>query len=217
MDKLLFFQSLYFLQFNNLLVGNNNIIQFYNGWNVINFKFFINIYQKTIPNQYYEVSSPETFKLTTLDTNFIRNAGSTLSFLTIFTILFFLYCISLVLNKKYKDKGRMLLNIYRSVFDFCCVDLLYWAFANLMYSSSGFIIDPTFYQNNKIISAVCIAFIALYACILFYFYRIAEIHIFKKFFVCLILAASAYDKQGFVSLLILIIALYGFIKYKRGN
>lgn len=78
-------QTYYFFQFVNILAGNT-LSQFYYGWRWMHGGFFRNFWADTIPGGYYELYAPESYKLTNLDANFIRNAGFSLSLLVVFLI-----------------------------------------------------------------------------------------------------------------------------------
>lgn len=76
-------QTFYFFQFANLLSGQP-LSQYYYGWRWMHGGFFRNFWKYTIPSGYYEESAPESYKLTNLDANFIRNAGFSLSLFAVF-------------------------------------------------------------------------------------------------------------------------------------
>ncbi len=77
MDNLIILvQSIYFFSFVKILVGKL-LAQFYYGWIFAHAGFFPNFF--TIPNGYREDGAPISYKLATLDANFIRNAGFTVS------------------------------------------------------------------------------------------------------------------------------------------
>lgn len=78
-------QTYYYFQFVNLLVGNT-LSQFYYGWRWSHGGFFRNFWINTIPGNYYELNAPEPYKLTNVDTNFIRNAGFSLSLFAVFLV-----------------------------------------------------------------------------------------------------------------------------------
>jgi hypothetical protein len=77
MDNLIILvQSIYYFSFVKILVGKL-LAQFYYGWIFSLAGFFPSFF--TIPNGYREDAAPISYKLATLDANFIRNAGFTIS------------------------------------------------------------------------------------------------------------------------------------------
>lgn len=83
-NLLILAQTYYFFQFVNLFTGNY-LSQFYYGWKWAHGRFFTNFWGgSTIPDSYYEHNVPEPYKLISLDTTFIRNAGFSLSLFAVF-------------------------------------------------------------------------------------------------------------------------------------
>jgi hypothetical protein len=76
-------QTIYFFSFVQLLVGKL-LAQFYYGWIFTHLGFFPNFFTNTIPSNYYEPNAPNSYKLATLDTNIVRNAGFAFSLIIIF-------------------------------------------------------------------------------------------------------------------------------------
>lgn len=98
-NVLILAQTFYFFQFVNLLTGNY-LSQFYYGWRYSHGGFFTNFWGRTIPSGYFEESAPEPYKLCSFDTNFIRNAGFSLSLFAVFLAAWLLVTLIVVfLNK----------------------------------------------------------------------------------------------------------------------
>lgn len=91
-------QTYYFFQFVNLLAGNT-LSQFYYGWRWMHGGYFRSFWFNTIPGGYYEIDAPETYKLTTLDANFIRNAGFSLSMFAVFLVSLAIISLIIVIVK----------------------------------------------------------------------------------------------------------------------
>lgn len=73
-NTLILAQTLYFFSFVKLLVGQL-LSQFYYGWLFSMFGFFPNFFTSTIPSNYVELAAPNSYKLSTMDANIVRNAG----------------------------------------------------------------------------------------------------------------------------------------------
>ena len=92
-------QTYYFFQFVNLLAGNT-LSQFYYGWRWMHGGFFRNFWKYTIPGDYYELNAPEPYKLTNADSNFIRNAGFSLSILSVFLVAWAIISFIVIIVRK---------------------------------------------------------------------------------------------------------------------
>jgi len=82
-NTLILAQAIYFFSFVQLLVGKL-LSQFYYGWLFSMFGFFPNFFVKLIPSNYVELAAPNSYKLSTMDANFIRNAGWAISLFLVF-------------------------------------------------------------------------------------------------------------------------------------
>jgi hypothetical protein len=84
MDNLIIFcQSIFFFLFNRIIVGNP-IAQFYYGWSWAHLDFFPNYFE---PELKYTEPTVTPYALYNLDANFIRNAGSSISLLVTFLLI----------------------------------------------------------------------------------------------------------------------------------
>lgn len=92
-------QTYYYFQFVNLLTGNT-LSQFYYGWRWMHGGFFRNFWKYTVPAGFYEINAPESYKLTNLDANFIRNAGFSLSILAVFLVSWLIVSFIVVIINK---------------------------------------------------------------------------------------------------------------------
>ncbi len=92
-------QTYYFFQFVNLFTGNY-LSQFYYGWKWAHGGFFTNFWGKTIPSGYYEINAPVPYKLISLDANFIRNAGFSLSLFAVFLIAWAIITLCVIIVNK---------------------------------------------------------------------------------------------------------------------
>lgn len=134
-------QTYHFFQFVNLLVGNT-LSQFYYGWRWMHGGYFRNFWKYTVPDGYYEISAPESYKLTTLDSNFIRNAGFSLSLFTVFLAAWAIISLLILIISKCCCRPTIIYPkiIKHSLFagiQFFAMFIFYWAVAFLKYSSSG--------------------------------------------------------------------------------
>jgi hypothetical protein len=101
-NLIIFCQTIYFFTFVKLLVGNT-LAQYYYGWFYMHMGFWPNYFKSTVPNQYDELDSPLSFKLATLDGNFIRNAGFAVSIFMSFLVLWIVLCLFIfILHKFFK-------------------------------------------------------------------------------------------------------------------
>jgi hypothetical protein len=82
-NALILTQTIYFFSFVKLLVGKL-LAQFYYGWIYSHAGFFPNFFANKIPSNYVEYAAPNSYKLATLDSNIVRNAGFTMSLLLVF-------------------------------------------------------------------------------------------------------------------------------------
>ena len=140
MDNLIIFvQTIYFFGFVNNFSGSH-LSQFYYGWGWSHGTYMYNFFQFAIPGGYYEDSAPIPYKLTVLDTNFIRNAGCTMSILACFLAGWIIICLGCACLAKccYKKKDicypRIAKDSLIAGFEFFFYGLFYWAFAFQIYS-----------------------------------------------------------------------------------
>ena len=90
MDNLIIFcQSIFYFLFIRLLTSNP-VAQYYYGWNWLNFFFYPNYFESSLTDS---ASSAAPYALFNLDANFIRNAGSALSLLITFLVLWLIVSI----------------------------------------------------------------------------------------------------------------------------
>lgn len=82
-NTLIMAQAIYYFSFVQLLVGKL-LSQFYYGWLYAMFGFFPNFFENTIPSNYVELAAPNSYKLSTMDANIIRNAGWAFSLALVF-------------------------------------------------------------------------------------------------------------------------------------
>lgn len=87
MDNIIIFcQSIFYFLFIRIL-SSNPVAQYYYGWNWLHLLFYPNYFLSALEGT---ASSAAPYVMYNLDANFIRNAGSSLSFLLTFFILWLL-------------------------------------------------------------------------------------------------------------------------------
>ncbi len=105
MDNLIILvQSIYYFSFVKILVGKL-LAQFYYGWIFSHAGFFPNFF--TVPNGYREDGGPISYKLATLDANFVRNAGFSVSISLVYFAALALISSIVYLIYKYAQKGEV--------------------------------------------------------------------------------------------------------------
>ena len=98
-NLLILAQTYYYFQFVHLHTGSY-LSQFYYGWRWSHGGFCSNFFARTIPDGYYDESSPEPYKLVSMDSTFIRNAGFSLSlFAALLAILIITFIIIVLVYK----------------------------------------------------------------------------------------------------------------------
>jgi hypothetical protein len=134
-------QTFYYFQFVHLLVGNH-LSQFYYGWRWSHGGFFRNFWKYTVPSGYFDFDAPESYKLKTLDANFIRNAGFSLSLLALFLVaLAIISLVILLFNKIFAKRDviypKIIKNALFAGIEFCAMNIFYWSIANLLHSDKS--------------------------------------------------------------------------------
>ena len=113
-NTLILAQSIYFFSFVKLLAGKL-LSQFYYGWIFAHFGFFPNFFINAIPPNYVELAAPNSYKLSSVDSNIIRNGGWAFSLLLVFfvsygVITFCCWLLSNVFHKKDAWHPRIAIN-----------------------------------------------------------------------------------------------------------
>lgn len=115
-NLLIFIQSIWYFAFIKLTVGHS-LAQFYWGFSWAHWYFFPNFFRRTIPPGYFEGFSKNatnnnqylsnSFRLSSADANFIRNAGFSLSLLFTFIVAFLVVVLMIWLLKKVCKKSEV--------------------------------------------------------------------------------------------------------------
>jgi hypothetical protein len=199
-------QTYYYFQFVNLLTGRT-LSQFYYGWIWMHGGFFTNFWKYTIPGGYYEINAPESYKLTTLDANFIRNAGYSLSMLAVFLVAWAIISLIVIIVRKCCHRRdilypKIIKDSLVSGIEFFAMNIFYWSVAHLLYSDEGRNINEDFYNANNRASVAFIVIFCVYSVIRFYFNKVGGLYMFKKLLIAAILAAAVYHKHGYLAIIL---------------
>jgi len=210
-------QTFYYFQFVNLFVGNH-LSQFYYGWRWMHGGFFRNFWKFTTPSGYFDIDAPESYKLTTLDADFIRNAGFSLSILSVFLAAWaIISIIILIINKCCCRRDviypRIIKNSFFAGIEFFAMNIFYWSVANLMYSDKSQNIDKSYYDANQAASIAFVVIFCAYALIRFCFNRIGGLYMFKKLLIAAILAAAVYNKHGYLAILLALEFVFTIVRF----
>ena len=205
-NTLILAQALYFMSFVQLLVGKL-LSQFYYGWLFAMFGFFPNFFGNTVPSNYVELAAPNSYKLSTMDANLIRNAGWAFSLLLVFLgawgiITFFCWVLKAVCNKSEAWYPKIAVNSLIAGCEFLSFPIFYWAIANIMYIGNSYDMNPSFYDTSRIVSIVFATGICLYGTIRWFFNVLGGLYMYKRIVVAAILAATHLDDRMLAPLLI---------------
>ena len=218
-NALTFAQSMYYFSFINLMIGQP-VAQYYYGFLWSHFGFFPNYFRATIPNGYYEGFSssaasgpyddswyvPNTYRLLTGDSNFIRNAGYAFSVLATFIVAFLVVAAVVYLLKKVCGKSevwykKVAKQAFFAGIEFVCMAIVYWAVAHLLYNQnrafSSIVGEPASHTNYRrgcsIAAVVFISLYLVYAIVRGCFNKFAGLYTFKRITLAVILAASTFE------------------------
>lgn len=191
-------QTIYFFSFVHLLVGKL-LSQFYYGWIFTHFGFFPNFFSPTIPSSYFQPAAPNSFKLATLDTNIVRNAGYAFSLLIVFIGAYAFIAISCYIAKNLLQKPdmwhpRIATNSLIGGLQFLSMAIFYWSVANLLYLEGSNKYDSSFSTTSKSVSIFFICLISIYTIIRWFFHHIGGLYMAKRILLATVLAAS-YQNQ----------------------
>lgn len=139
----------------------------------MHYLFFPNFFYSTIPNGYVEYPAERSL---IPDGNFIRNAGSSISFLIIvFVLVLIASCVSLLLYKyKRLEEMPQIRKITRIGIFFAHI-----TFLNIVFSATNFLFQPSmstnsvsFWHATKIAAIIMLIFVVLMCAIFTYhFYK----------------------------------------------
>ena len=205
-NSLILAQAIYFFSFVQLLVGKL-LSQFYYGWLFSMFGFFPNFFDNLIPSNYVELAAPNSYKLSTMDANFIRNAGWAISLFLVFlgawgVITFICWLLKACCRKPDVWHPRIAVNSLIAAGEFLSFPVFYWAVANLMYLGNSEVFDSSFHNSSKIVSAIFICFIGVYGIVRWFFNVLGGLYMFKRIIIATILAASYLDHRMVAPLVI---------------
>ncbi len=205
---IIFCQTIYFFTFVKLLVGNT-LAQYYHGWRWMHMGFFANYF--SVPVQYDETEAPLSFKLATLDGNFIRNAGFAVSLFLTFLAAWTLICLSVYLVSKLSKKkdiwySRIATNTLIAATELLSMVVFFFSVTQLLYGSAYPENQESFHSGNVAASIFFICGITLYMFFRAYFNPIAGLYMFKRLSIALILV-DAYGAEGFLAFLIATISM----------
>jgi hypothetical protein len=187
MDNLIIFsQGIFYFLFVRVLISNP-VGQYYYGWHWMHLGWFPNYFSASVAGT---ASSAAPYALFNLDANFIRNAGSALSFFFTFCLAWGVVSLAVWLldAKVHRAEiwfGHIFRNSFCAVFELLSLGVFYWAVAYSHYDQGGSS-DETFAG----LTAFCIIAIIFYTLIRTYFDRIASAYMVKRIVYASVLGSS---------------------------
>lgn len=181
-------------------------------------KFWPNYFKYTVPSQYEEREAPLSFKLATLDGNFIRNAGFAVSLFLTFLVAWvvvcgFMYLVNKVLKKHDLWYSRIAKNSLIAAVELLSMVIFFFSVTQLIYGGDY---DEknhrSFHRANFAAAIFFVTLISLYMVIRFFFNKIGGLYMFKRLAIALILV-DAYQTEGFLALLIAFEVVFTLIRY----
>jgi len=206
-NTLILAQSLYFLSFVKLLVGQL-LSQFYYGWLYAQFGFFPNFFENTIPSNYVELAAPNSYKLSTMDANIVRKTGWAFSLFLVFlggwaVLTFICWLLKSVCHKPDAWHPRIAVNTIIGCGEFLSFPVFYWAVANLMYIGDSQNMSSGFNSTSRAVSIFFIIFICIYGTGRWFFNVLGGLYMYKRIIMATILAGSYLDNRMLAPLVIM--------------
>jgi hypothetical protein len=208
MDNLLILtQTIYYFSFVKILVGRL-LAQYYYGWIFAHGGWFVNFFKFDIPETYRENDAPISYKLATIDANFIRNAGFSFSLLLIYVGVFLVVGgLVYLLSRVFRKKEIWYKNVFRLAFfggvEFFSMNIIYWAIAHLLYRGNCMTeyCDKDYYFKNLVLAGVFIGVLTVYTLIRLWYDKIGGLYMVKRVAISALLA-GAFNNNTYLAILI---------------